>query len=122
MIEPQQVTIYCTAYDGTSGLSHRLLRQAAQLSAPAQTDLTLASGTHGKPYFLHAPQLHFNLSHSGRHWLCAFSAPVKSRRLRAAFFRRQSAHFWSGLHMFPSLISGAQRKAISSIPARVFPV
>ena len=77
MIEPQQVTIYCAAYDGTSGLSHRLLRQAAQLSAPAQTDLTLASGTHGKPYFLHAPQLHFNLSHSGRHWLCAFSgAPV----------------------------------------------
>ena len=77
MIEPQQVTIYCAAYDGTSGLSHRLLRQAAQLSAPAQTDLTLASGTHGKPYFLHALQLHFNLSHSGRHWLCAFSgAPV----------------------------------------------
>ena len=77
MIEPQQVTIYCAAYDGTSGLSHRLLRQAAQLSAPAQTDLTLASGTHGQPYFLHAPQLHFNLSHSGRHWLCAFSgAPV----------------------------------------------
>lgn len=133
MIEPQQVTIYCAAYDGTSGLSHRLLRQAAQLSAPAQTDLTLASGTHGKPYFLHAPQLHFNLSHSGRHWLCAFSgAPVgldvqqhracQKQALARRFFRRQSAHFWSGLHMFPSLISGAQRKAISSIPVRVFPV
>ena len=77
MTEPQRVTIYSAAYDRTPGASHRLLRQAAQRYAPGQTELTLASGTHGKPYFLHAPQLQFSISHSGAHWLCAFSdAPV----------------------------------------------
>ena len=74
MTEPQRVTIYSAAYDRTPGASHRLLRQAAQLYAPGQAELTLASGEHGKPYFLNAPQLQFSISHSGAYWLCAFSA------------------------------------------------
>ena len=74
MTEPQRVTIYSAAYDRSPGASHRLLRQAAQRYAPEQTELTLASGEHGKPYFSNAPQLHFSISHSGAHWLCAFSA------------------------------------------------
>ena len=73
MTEPQRVAIYSAAYDRSPGASHRLLRQAAQRYAPGCTELTLASGEHGKPYFPDAPQLHFSISHSGEHWLCAFS-------------------------------------------------
>ena len=77
MTEPQRVTIYSAAYDRTPGASHRLLRQAAQLYAPGQAELALASGEHGKPYFLNVPQLQFSISHSGAYWLCAVSsAPV----------------------------------------------
>ena len=77
MTKPQRVAVYSAAFDRAPGVSHRLLRQAAAQYAPGQADLTLAVGPHGKPYFLHAPQLHFSISHSGRRWLCAFSdAPV----------------------------------------------
>ena len=77
MTESQRVAIYSAAYDRSSGTSHRLLRQAAQLYAPSLTEPALASGEHGKPYFPDAPQLHFSISHSGERWLCAFSdAPV----------------------------------------------
>ncbi|MBC8569288.1 4'-phosphopantetheinyl transferase family protein [Zongyangia hominis] len=34
-------------------------------------------GVGGKPYFVNMPGLHFSLSHSGGHWMCAFgSEPV----------------------------------------------
>ncbi len=40
-------------------------------------DLSMGKDTHGKPYFLHFPELHFSISHSGDYWLAAFAlAPV----------------------------------------------
>ena len=73
MTEPQTVALYTAAFDQSPGASHRLLRQAALRYAPALADLTLASGAHGKPYFPHAPQVQFSISHSGSCWVCAFS-------------------------------------------------
>ena len=52
---------------------------------------------------------------------CSSTAIAKSRRLRAAFFLRQSRLFWNGLPMRPFLTSGAQRRAISNSPVRAFP-
>ena len=34
-------------------------------------DLSLGTGEHGKPYLLHEPEIHFNLSHSGKLAVCA---------------------------------------------------
>ena len=57
-----------------------LLRCAADYAAGrgiAAADWQIAHEAGGKPYFLHVPQVHFSLSHSGEYWLCAFSsAPV----------------------------------------------
>lgn len=73
----QSVRLYFCAYAPTSGASHRLLLRALAQDAPGLTAQTLAFGEHGKPYLPHAPQLCFNLSHSGGYWLCAISdAPV----------------------------------------------
>lgn len=37
-------------------------------------DLTLGFGTYNKPYLLHCPNIHFNLSHSGTMVLCAVAS------------------------------------------------
>lgn len=41
-----------------------------------ERDITIAYGSHGKPYVENEPQIHFNLSHSGDYVLAAF-APVE---------------------------------------------
>lgn len=91
----QTLRLYYAPFFGTPGQSHQLLAQAAARHAPWLRDLSLGFGAHGKPYFLAAPQLQFNLSHSGTLWLCAFSAaPVgldvqqKRPARRAALSRR----------------------------------
>ena len=58
------------------GRSHQLLRNAAaaycaETGRPLPNlDTTRAEG--GKPFFPHAPDLHFSVSHSGGIWACAF--------------------------------------------------
>ncbi|MBE6575041.1 MAG: 4'-phosphopantetheinyl transferase superfamily protein [Ruminococcaceae bacterium] len=62
----------------TAGESHRLLQKAAEAHCAgigrSLPDLTLDRAEGGKPCFLHAPELHFSVSHSGGIWVCAFSA------------------------------------------------
>lgn len=62
----------------TAGESHRLLQSAAAAYCTgigrSLPDLTLEHAEGGKPFFLHAPDLHFSISHSGGIWVCAFSA------------------------------------------------
>lgn len=73
MIEPQRVQLFCCRTTRARECSHHLLLAAAAGYAPTLRDTSLGIGAHGKPYFLHAPQIQFNLSHSGCYWLCAFS-------------------------------------------------
>lgn len=47
------------------------LLAAHMLQQAGAADLTLAYGEHGKPYLLHHPSIHFNLSHSGTLAVCA---------------------------------------------------
>lgn len=62
----------------TAGESHRLLQKAATAYCTgigrSLPDLTLECTEGGKPFFLHAPDLHFSISHSGGIWICAVSA------------------------------------------------
>lgn len=63
--------------EGDVGLSHRLLLAAARQYADSTFDSTIAFGPFGKPYFPYAPSIHFNITHSGDYWMCAFAdAPV----------------------------------------------
>ena len=63
--------------EGDVNLSHRLLLAAARQYAGSTFDSTIAFGPFGKPYFPHAPGIHFNITHSGDYWMCAFAdAPV----------------------------------------------
>ncbi|MBR6102989.1 MAG: 4'-phosphopantetheinyl transferase superfamily protein [Ruminococcus sp.] len=52
------------------GAGYLLLRGASRLGLDAPE---IAVGEHGKPYFAGAEGVHFNLSHSGRLAVCAFS-------------------------------------------------
>lgn len=94
----QTLRLYCAPFSGAPGQSHRLLAQAAALAAPWLDDTTLCRGAHGKPFFRAAPQLQFNLSHSGVLWACAFSdAPVgldvqQRRDVRRAALSRRFFH------------------------------
>lgn len=94
----QTLRLYCAPYSGAPGQSHRLLSRAAALDAPQLHDLTLGFGAQGKPFFRAAPQVQFNLSHSGALWVCAFSdAPVgldvqQYRDVRCAALSRRFFH------------------------------
>ena len=59
-----------------TGKSHQLLQKAAsaycaEIGRPLP-NLATARAEGGKPFFLHAPDLHFSISHSGGIWTCAF--------------------------------------------------
>ena len=62
----------------TAGESHRLLQKATAayctVIGRSPPDLTLNRAEGGKPFFLHAPDLQFSISHSGGIWVCAFSS------------------------------------------------
>lgn len=62
--------------DGVS--SHALLRKAALLYRGKQAEnWSIAQDSQGKPYFPEVENVHFNITHSGDYWLCAFfSEPV----------------------------------------------
>lgn len=47
---------------------------AHALRCEGVSDLTLAQGAYGKPYLAHAPNVHFNLSHSGHMVACVVGA------------------------------------------------
>lgn len=69
-----EIRLYAAPFsEGRIG-SHDLLFAAARDYAGEEIDTTLARGAYGKPYFPHAPHLHFSISHSGDWWMCAFSA------------------------------------------------
>ena len=130
MIEPQQVTIYCAAYDGD-------IRPVAPVAAAGgaavrtRPDRSDACIWHARKAVFPACAAPALQSRTAADTGCAFlGAPSARRAAKTALSQKQAARRFffagrvrisSGLHMFPSLISGAQRKAISSIPARVFP-
>ena len=47
-----------------------LLTYALKLEGEDLRRMDIAKGEHGKPYFANAPQLHFNISHSGSYAMC----------------------------------------------------
>lgn len=75
MLSPAPDVLLCAAPFPQEGSdSHGLLRRAAvQYAQLAPEDCTLSFGPYGKPCFSAAPQLHFNITHSGAYWMCAFS-------------------------------------------------
>lgn len=72
--EGEVVILYKADFRPMRGASHRCLLQAAAQCGVLPPDAALAAAPRGKPYFLHAPQLHFSISHSGTYWVCAFAA------------------------------------------------
>lgn len=79
------VSIYYRPFQEGADHSHALLRQAAARYAgcPALCLGPIEQGPWGKPFFSGAPQLQFSLTHSGRWWLCAFSAAPLGLDLQA---------------------------------------
>lgn len=63
---------YCKIIHEIKGESHRLLAKATR-RLYGEGDYDLAVQPDGKPYFLHHPDIHFSISHSGEYWTCAFA-------------------------------------------------
>lgn len=69
---PGTVLLAVRPFSGEAGGSHRLLQETAAPLLQGAVP-TLEQDSQGKPYFPDCPQLHFNLSHSGDLWVCAFA-------------------------------------------------
>lgn len=89
MTDGAAVRLYLCPLPEEPGASHRLLFRAAAQQLPGP--LTLDTLAHGKPFFREAPQLHFNISHSGGLWACAFAdSPVGVDVQRHCPIRREA--------------------------------
>ena len=103
--QANEVRVFVSGAGEGAGWSHALLeRAAARYLGGATTDFTLDYGERGKPRFAHAPQVHFNITHSGAYWMCAFSPqelgldlqvhrPCRWEKLSKRFFHPAEASF-----------------------------
>ena len=77
MSHPVFISVY--AADDPGSVQQRLERavadfcEACGIPMPAAANLITARTDRGKPYFPHAPQFHFSISHSGSYWACAMA-------------------------------------------------
>ena len=74
MEKPGTIIIYVSEYEKGRKDSAELFREAAvRYAGPEAARWTVRTGEKGKPYFQDVTHVHFNISHSGCYWMCAFS-------------------------------------------------
>ena len=79
MPETQKVWISVYLADDSSSVQQRLEQAVAAfcrgcgIPIPPPENLVIGRTDRGKPYFLHEPQLHLSISHSGNYWGCAIA-------------------------------------------------
>ena len=79
MASLHKVCVYIYDAEDSRSVQQRLETAVADfcsicnLTVPQPKELIAARTERGKPYFPHAPQLHFSISHSGAYWSCALS-------------------------------------------------
>ena len=104
----KEVCIFISEAGEATGQSHALLRKAAiRYLGEELGDWALEYGARGKPHFVNAPQVGFNITHSGAYWMCAFSRqelgldlqvhrPCRWEELSKRFFHPAEASFLEG--------------------------